>query len=125
MKVFLDDVRQPEEAATYMHLRIGKLSPIYLEDWEVVKNYKQFTNLISNYYREITHVSFDHDLADIHYDPKTWRESFKYHEETGYDCAKYLLNFYKERNLKLPIMFVHSMNSVGTQNIINLFKNNE
>ena len=122
MKLFLDDIRQPQECIHYMHKRIGKLNPIYLEDWFVVRNYKDFVEAVTNHIDEITHVSFDHDLADIHYDPRTWTEGFVYHEETGHDCAVWLKNFYEENSKDLPILFVHSMNPVGTQNIINVFK---
>jgi len=122
MKLFLDDIRQPQECIHYMQKRIGALNPIYLEDWTVVRNYKDFVEAVTNHIDEITHVSFDHDLADIHYDPTTWREGFVYQEETGHDCAVWLKNFYKERGKELPILFVHSMNPVGTQNIINVFK---
>lgn len=52
----------------------------------------------------------------------TQRESFAYHETTGYDCAKWLKEFYIENQLKLPVMFVHSQTTVGTDNIVNLFK---
>jgi hypothetical protein len=61
-------------------------------------------------------------LADIHYDPSTWTENFKYHEETGYDCAKWMKTFYESKEKELPEIYVHSMNPVGTQNIINVFK---
>lgn len=123
MKIFLDDIRFPVDCVGYMHRRIGDKNPIYLEEWVIVRNYKEFVKAVSENFQAITHISFDHDLADIHYDPKTWRESFAYHEETGYDCARWLLLFYREHNKELPIMFVHSMNPVGTERIIKLFRN--
>jgi hypothetical protein len=119
MKLFLDDIRLPTECTSYMHTRIGSLNPIYLEKWTVVRNYEEFCNTIEMFSDVLTHVSFDHDLADEHYDA---RNDEGYLEKTGYDCAKFLKQFYTENNLKLPILFVHSMNPVGTQNIINLFK---
>lgn len=122
MKVFLDDVRQPNECAKYMHTRIGNLNPIYLEDWKIVRNYKEFTAIITANFDKITHISFDHDLADIHYNPETQQESFAYCEETGYDCADWVKRFYESQQLPLPVLFVHSMNPVGTKRIINLFK---
>lgn len=125
MKVFLDDERQPQQCIHYMHLRIGKDNPIYLEDWVIVRNFDQFLLLIETYFEKnikITHISFDHDLADLHYDPATGKESFSYHEKTGYDCAKFMKEFYEEKKLDLPILYVHSMNPVGAENIINLFK---
>lgn len=105
-----------------MYKRIGALNPIYLEEWHVVRNFEDFQDIIHVFHEDITHVSFDHDLADAHYDPSTWTESFVYQEKTGYDCAKWMKDYYTENNIPLPIMFVHSMNPVGTERIINLFK---
>ncbi len=129
MKLFLDDVRSPQDCAAYMHRRIGALNPIYLEgDWFIVRNFEQFVNAIDNYKRNITHVSFDHDLADGHYhESMNNKEEYEKHlqtvkEKTGLDCAKYLKNVYEDDHLSLPVMFVHSMNPVGTENIINLWK---
>lgn len=122
MKLFLDDVRNPENCAKYMHLRIGTLNPIYLERWRVVRNYEEFISVINDHAREITHISYDHDLADEHYNPETWEVATRYKEKTGLDCAKYMKWFYDENKLPYPIMFVHSMNPVGSANIINLFK---
>jgi hypothetical protein len=133
MKIFLDDIRDPKECLGYMYRRIGSLNPIYSEGgWYIVRNYDEFIKAINSYYKDITHVSFDHDLADEHYTPeeywndfeksKEYQESRNYVENTGYDCAEWLKKFYKDNNLELPIMFVHSMNPVGTQNIINVFK---
>lgn len=123
MKIFLDDIRFPVDCVSYMHKRIGALNPIYLEEWVIVRNYKEFVKEVSENIDTITHVSFDHDLADIHYNPATWTQSFSYKEETGYDCAKWMLGFYKHCKKPLPVMFVHSMNPVGTERIIKLFQN--
>lgn len=123
MKLFLDDIRMPQECIHYMHKRIGDKNQIYLEDWMIVRNYKEFVDAVTKHIDIITHVSFDHDLADIHYDPTTWTESFVYQEETGYDCAKWFKQFYEEKHKELPVIIVHSMNPVGTEKILNLFKN--
>jgi hypothetical protein len=119
MKLFLDDIRNP----------VGKLNPIYNEEWIIAKNYNEFKELINNHSKEITHISFDHDLADEHYDMSMYDDKGLYNEKydtfqekTGYDCAKYMKWFYDKFHMKYPIMFVHSMNPTGTENIINLFK---
>lgn len=129
MKLFLDDVRNPKDCLSYMHQRIGKLNPIYDEEWVVVKNYEEFKSFINENHEKLTHVSFDHDLADGHYDVTMYHnlEAYEKHlesveEQTGYDCAKYLKWFYSEHKKVLPIMFVHSMNPIGTKRIIDLFK---
>jgi hypothetical protein len=127
MKVFLDDVRIPMDCIPYMYKRIGNLNPIYLEKWEIVRSYEEFVKFVSENYMNITHISFDHDLADEHYNPAMYDSAEEYSklefkEKTGYDCAIWLKNYYAEKSISLPIMFVHSMNPVGTENIINVFK---
>jgi len=127
MKLFLDDERIPEDCSKYMHQRIGKLNPIYLEEWTIVRTYKDFCAHIDAHFKDITHVSFDHDLADCFQlreqeDPDAWFDFKGNREYTGLDCAKYLKKFYEENGLKRPIMFVHSMNPIGAQRIIDLFK---
>lgn len=124
MKLFLDDIRHPVDCVKYMHARIGKLNPIYLEQWEIARNFNQFKEWVEYCFQvgeELTHISFDHDLADVHYNPETQQESFAYDEKTGYDCAVWLRSFYLEKGLSLPVMFVHSMNPVGTQKIVDFF----
>ena len=132
MKIFLDDYRIPADCLKYMYQRIGKLNPIYNDsEWIVVKNYPQFVRAVIRFKGEITHVSFDHDLADGHYHQNMQEGTINYDSEdfnnddinkTGYHAAKFLKELYLENKLELPIMFVHSMNPVGTENIINLFK---
>lgn len=136
MKIFLDDYRVLLDCIPYMHQRIGKLNLTYLEEWKVVKSYDEFVNLVDSSVKtgdEITHVSFDHDLAEEHYVPgeywsdfdksKEYQEKQQYKEKTGFDCAKWFKEFYEDKNMPLPTIFVHSMNPVGTENIVNLFKN--
>lgn len=130
VKIFLDDIRNPVDCLGYMHTRIGAANPIYLEEWVIVRNYEEFAEAIDEHYPYISHVSFDHDLADEHYlDVSLWDKEGEYEklypsfkEKTGLDCARFLKEYYiKENDRDLPIMYVHSMNPVGTQNIINLF----
>ncbi len=136
MKIFLDDLRYPKDCLGYMHTRIGALNPIYNEQWTVVRNYIDFMTTINGAMQkgiEITHISFDHDLAEEHYNPimmvdddeyEHLRDTFK--EKTGLDCARWWKDWfeeYKDRyNLKWPMIFVHSMNPVGRQSIIDTFK---
>jgi len=130
MKLFLDDIRNPSDCAKYMHKRIGALNPIYTEgNWYIVRNYDQFINAVIENIDKITHISFDHDLADDHYDVSMYHKKEQYaahlaksKEKTGYDCATFTKYWYSQMNKPLPVMFVHSMNPVGTENIINVFK---
>ncbi len=119
--LFLDDIRQPWEAGNYMlPVDVRKFYRLY--DWVIVRNYKEFVETITEKGLPDL-VSFDHDLADIHYDPTTWTESFSYEEETGYDCAKWMVNYCMENHLPMPNYLVHSMNPTGAENILRYLNN--
>lgn len=126
MKVFLDDIRIPMDCISYMHRRIGRENLLYQEHWRIVRNYEEFVDVISKYSKNITHVSFDHDLSDEHYHDSMFSSPDEYNklvfkEKTGFDCARWMKNFFEESGIKLPIIFVHSMNPVGRKNIIDLY----
>ena len=80
------------------------------------RTYKDFVSFIeTNGIPDV--VSFDHDLAEVHYDPKTWKEGFEYTEETGLDCAKWLVRYCEKQGKPFPKWYCHSMNPVGRENI--------
>jgi hypothetical protein len=121
--LFLDDIRQPRDACY-----IVTNPRIYWdEEWVVVKNYKQFCDWIKrNGLPNI--VSFDHDLADIHYnvDFEDWKDHTADQlgvEETGLDCAKWLVEYCLDNGFNLPEYYVHSANLVGKM-IIQLYLDN-
>lgn len=130
MKIFLDDVRYPRDCHEYMKARISLYASLYNDKgWIVCRNYDQFKEAIDQHKGIITHISFDHDLADEHYNPTAMvnddeyehlRETFV--ERTGLDCARYLKQEYLKEGFELPICFVHSMNPVGRQSIIDELK---
>jgi len=120
--LFLDDYRIPKDAFAYMHLKI------YLDvEWIVVRNYQAFIALIEG--KGIPDmISFDHDLADEHYDKEivqgqTYDEIYElFDEKTGYHCAKWLINYCIDNNKEIPArILIHSMNPAGTMNIKSLF----
>jgi hypothetical protein len=115
--LFLDDIRQPRDAC-YL---VTNPRIYWDEGWDVVKNYKEFCNWIKhNGLPKI--VSFDHDLADIHYevDFSDWNDMTADQlgvEETGLDCAKWLVEYCLDSGFSLPEYYVHSANPVGKKNI--------
>lgn len=126
--LFLDDFRNPKDCVSYTN------NKIYVNtDWIIVRCYNEFVDYIEkNGLPQI--ISFDHDLADEHYTPseywhdynesKKWQDSQEYKEKTGYDCAKWLINFCIENKLNdFPQFYVHSMNPVGADNITNIILN--
>lgn len=130
MKLFLDDYRNPIDCFPHMYERVGKSCLLYVEcKWMVARSYPQFVRLVNKFKGEITHISFDHDLSDKHYQD-SWQEgTIDYHsdnfkndaEKTGYHAAIYLIELYGQHKIELPQILVHSLNEVGTKNIEGLF----
>jgi len=114
--IFLDDERFPNQV---------KWTQIPDLPWTVIRSYGNFRALISlkGYLPEF--ISFDHDLSIEHYADMIKGESdySKYSEMTGYDCAKWLVNYCIEKNLSIPKYTIHSMNPIGAQNIKCLLNN--
>ena len=106
-RLYLDDVRNPS----------GK-------NWIIVRTYEEFTTWITE--NGIPdEISFDHDLAEINYNPINGQETFTYREKTGYDAAKWLCEYCWTNGIPIPEWNVHSANPVGRDNIIQLVKNFE
>jgi hypothetical protein len=128
--LFLDDNRQPNA---------------FLKDirtWVIVRNYNEFVKTIKE--RGLPDfISYDHDLSWEHYPLSELKEDLKrygtfspareipyntFKEKTGYDAAKWLIEYCQEKELQLPEFQVHSMNPVGAENIRKLlegFKNHQ
>lgn len=124
--LFLDDERNPGDV-TWCALPSAK--------YAVVRNFDEFVKHVLTF-GVPRFVAFDHDLADEHYavmlkeveaskftafvedDFGGLNLTFDYGpEKTGYDCAKWLVEFCEERGLKFPDYVVHSMNPVGRERI--------
>lgn len=110
--LFLDDVRSP--SSTFLYTK----NKDYIDKtWIIVRNYDDFVKVVLEKGMPVL-VSFDHDLADVHYNPRTWVEGFKYHEKTGKDCAVWLVNHCMDTGKEFPKWYVHSMNPVGGRSIV-------
>jgi len=124
-KIYLDDIRTPID-----------------EDWIVVRNYDEFVNkTIELGLKNIDLISLDHDLGDTaiseYHNNVFINNQLDYSnikEKTGLDCAKWLIDFFYETNsiwssydennkkinkIKFPIVYTHSANPIGSENIIN------
>lgn len=106
--IWIDDMRYPLEKQWWDIIMTSKKyvgkEPIVA--W--VKTYDEFVNWLNTsiHDKEVlfpTLVCFDHDLGE---------------EKTGFDCAKYLVNFCMEHNIELPRCTCHSSNPVGKENIL-------
>jgi hypothetical protein len=122
--LFLDDFRTPDDAY------LLRLNPVYMtEHWIIVRNYNEFINYIETH-NVPDAVSFDHDLAFEHYQTPNKMGKYpsklsydQYTEKTGYDCAKWLINYCIDNKKELPTtILVHSLNVAGSLNIRSLFE---
>ena len=104
-KLYLDDIRIPQT-----------------EGWDIVRNYDEFVFWI-RLNGVPDEVSFDHDLAEINYNPLTGAQKFEYYEKTGLDAAKWLGQHCIEKNIPFPKWNVHSANPVGKANIESYIQN--
>lgn len=103
-RLFLDDLRMPIDCISYMHLRTAHYE-LYKEEWIIVRNYSDFIFWIEkNGLPDL--ISFDHDLGD----------EYEGHP-SGMECAKWLVEYCLDNQLKLPGWLVHSANPAGTENI--------
>jgi hypothetical protein len=125
-KLFLDDIRNPKDCAN--GLVPTNFNKLYWEkDWFIVRNFNQFTDwILQNGLPDF--ISFDHDLADEHYNPAMFSSveeysKLEFKEKTGYDCAKWLGNYCIDNDIKLPDCVVHSQNPVGKINIQGYLEN--
>lgn len=111
-KLFLDDVREA-----------------WNPSWVTVRNAADFKSYIEIMYEQTGKIpdviSFDHDLADEHYNKKMYNSDHneydalydKFKIETGLDCAKWLCMFCVDNEIPIPEVNIHSMNPVGAKNI--------
>lgn len=125
--LWLDDVRNPMEDDW---LVFSPISEPYDFFW--VKNYEEFcawikTNGLPD------GIAFDHDLGPNQYAPKSvwnnkedydnWSNDTLKNEKTGLDCAKFLIEYCINHDLKLPKFNSHSANPYGKENILSLLNN--
>lgn len=114
-RLFLDDIRETKHAYGYTK------NDIYLEEWDIVRDYTSFIRYIEKYDMPDI-LSFDHDLSLEHYDYQDEIPYDQFKEKTGFHCAKWLVEYCIENKVDLPKeIYVHSMNPVGTKNIESIF----
>lgn len=119
-KLFLDDIREPIDAYEYTQRSIYKEL-----GWIVVRSYDEFIDYILNNGLPKL-ISFDHDLADEHYNYLAmWRkvDYNDYKEKTGYECVKWLCDYCIDTNKKLPECIFHTQNTIGYVNMSKYIEN--
>ena len=103
--MFLDDEREPVSA------------DFQDRPWQIARNYDEFVFFIEN--RGLPKfISFDHDLGTDEFQPDEETDVvYSRPSKTGYDAAKWLVEYCMNSRQKIPAFYVHSRNPVGKKNI--------
>lgn len=120
--LWLDDLRNPLEGDWLSYSPIEKPFCVW------VKSYDEFVYWIKKNGLPDA-ICFDHDLGmevalEARAKGMSKRKSrlLKKEEKTGYDCAKWLVEYCLDNNLRLPLYNIQSANPVGKANIDGLLK---
>lgn len=110
--LFLDDERNPGQVTW-----VG----IPYANYHIVRSYNQFVNHIEAF-GVPKFVTFDHDLAEQHYaamlDEVNDKNNVDYGpEKTGYECAKWLVDYCERKRCSFPDYTIHSMNPIDSKRI--------
>ena len=118
--LWLDDMRNPFDESIWLET-YSPLEQPYDCIW--VKSYQEFVDWITEHSLPDA-ICFDHDLGmviamAVRAEGASKRESrkLKGSEKTGYDCAKWLVEYCMDNDVPLPLWSIQSANPVGKENI--------
>jgi hypothetical protein len=128
--LFLDDERMPDQVTWAEFPRYDSIF--------IARSFDGFVRHVE-FFGLPKFVCFDHDLADFHYavmlEENAQADSYTYNdgdliktfdygpEKTGYDCAKWLVEYCVNNQKKFPRYIVHSKNNVGKERIESYVEN--
>ena len=104
MKLYLDDIRNPQQSGYQDN------------EWIACRNDKTFKDMFVSFDSIITHISFDHDLANFDSDGN---------EVSGYTLVKWLCDYILDNNLDISNLRLnfHTANVVGKENMMCYWNN--
>lgn len=123
--IWLDDDRNPFLNPDF--LQLTTITSTLRHDLIWLKTYGQFVNWITENGLPDA-ICFDHDLGDVPLlkttiEVESWFDIKENREYTGYDCAKWLVEYCLDNNKDIPDYAIQSANPVGKENIDALLKN--
>jgi hypothetical protein len=129
--LFLDDERIPYSSDKDVKnaFAVTKNPIYYTMHWQIVRNYYQFVNVIQKQGMPSV-ISFDHDLGKT-YEKSEMPDGFITHdneyeilntEMSGYDALKWLCNLCLDKNIDLPVIWLHTANTTGFTNMRDYIK---
>lgn len=121
--LWLDDIRNPFENNWLVFSPIEHTEVIWVKSYNEFKDWIEENGLPEG-------ICFDHDLGldEVHEKKSMSKRSLKKFRKTpeyktGFDCAKYLVEYCLDRNIMIPKYNIQSANQVGKENIDSLLKN--
>ena len=109
--ISIDDIRDPQEPTWQNWIKKNFGTNYFDITW--VKSYKEFVDFVDKNGLP-SNVSFDHDLGNVE-DPDN--------EKTGYDCAKYIVDYCMNNDRDIPNYRIQSDNGPGRENIDKYLQN--
>jgi hypothetical protein len=130
-KLFIDDDRLPKNCVSWMKGRTDDPSIYLRDDWVVVRDLAEMVKVITE--RGLPEfVSFDHDLGKNNVKKliaqgfsKRKARKIATFEISGMHCASFLETVCRMMQQPLPKYAVHSLNPVGTENLLTFLRNAE
>lgn len=103
--LWLDDIRNPLSGLWGDYILKSLNWTWFPKGTRIVwtRTFEGFKDVVESKFPDI--IFFDHDLG---------------HEETGKDCANWLIEYCMDNNKKLPRCFSQSSNPVGKENIMSI-----
>lgn len=109
--VWIDDIRDPQEPTWQNWIKKNFGTNDFDITW--IKSYKKFVDFVDKNGLP-SNISLDHDLGDVE-DPNN--------EKTGYDCAKYIVDYCMDNDRDIPNYRIQSDNGPGRENIDKYLQN--
>jgi hypothetical protein len=132
--LFLDDWRLPQTVVQYSNKPLTVRKAMWENEWVIARNFDQFVKFIEE--RGLPDkISFDHDLGkSYHFLPDNRKivpanevkidySKYEGDERTGYHCARWLVDYCMDNKKPLPEYYIHSDNTVGSENIRSYLEN--
>jgi hypothetical protein len=128
-KLFLDDIREPQDAVLVDSMKmLLHESETMNHEWIITRSYKEFIDILKE--RGLPEeVSFDHDLTIDHmkhYIKNSDKNVLNYNDikmcDTGYHCAKAFVEAWKYSGEPLVKVYIHTANHIGAENIKTVLK---
>jgi hypothetical protein len=121
--LFLNDSHQPEDI---------KWIELPQVEWVIVRTYEEFVETIEKRGMPCI-ISFDHDIYPEHYAEYTAAHDERslskgiirypiFKEKTGYDAALWLANYCVDREMPIPLYYIHTLNPIGRMNIFSILE---